>query len=63
MLAFAAATAMGTVVAFRLVPMRSLGPDNWNIAVALMTRHIGGGKVYIPSCSCSPAAAACLKLV
>ncbi|PAN22614.1 hypothetical protein PAHAL_4G031600 [Panicum hallii] len=44
------ATAMGTVVAFRLVPMRSLGPDNWNIAAALMTRHIGGVVSFAAVC-------------
>ncbi|OEL28907.1 hypothetical protein BAE44_0010074 [Dichanthelium oligosanthes] len=45
-----AATAMGTVVAFRLVPMRSLGPDSWKIAVALMTRHIGGAFSFVAVC-------------
>jgi hypothetical protein len=36
------------VAAFRLVPMRSLGPDNdWKIAAALMSRHIGGGEVHL----------------
>ena len=39
------ATTLGTVVAFFLVPMRSLGGDAWKIAAALMGRHIGGGKV------------------
>jgi uncharacterized membrane protein len=38
------ATTIGTVVAFLLVPMRSLGNDNWKIAAALMGRHIGGGQ-------------------
>ncbi|TKW37327.1 hypothetical protein SEVIR_1G039800v4 [Setaria viridis] len=42
-----AATAAGTVVAFLLVPMRSLGPDNWKIAAALMSRHIGGAVNYV----------------
>ncbi|XP_010941163.1 uncharacterized protein [Elaeis guineensis] len=36
------ATTIGTVVAYLLVPMRSLGQDNWKIAAALMSRHIGG---------------------
>ncbi|KAF2533912.1 hypothetical protein F2Q70_00032435 [Brassica cretica] len=36
------ATVVGTVVAFMLVPMRSLGPDNWKIAAALMGSYIGG---------------------
>ncbi|KAF8718892.1 hypothetical protein HU200_025207 [Digitaria exilis] len=42
-----AATTVGTVVAFLLVPMRSLGPDNWKIAAALMSRHIGGAVNYV----------------
>jgi uncharacterized membrane protein len=42
-----AATVAGTVVAFLLVPMRSLGPDNWKIAAALMSRHIGGAVNYV----------------
>uniref|UniRef100_A0A7N2MHX2 Uncharacterized protein n=1 Tax=Quercus lobata TaxID=97700 RepID=A0A7N2MHX2_QUELO len=33
---------VGTVVAYVLVPMRSLGQDSWKIAAALMGRHIGG---------------------
>lgn len=37
------ATTIGTVVAYLLVPMRSLGQDSWKIAAALMSRHIGGG--------------------
>ncbi|PHT97270.1 hypothetical protein BC332_33805 [Capsicum chinense] len=36
------ATTIGTVVAFWMVPMRSLGQDGWKIAAALMGRHIGG---------------------
>ncbi|XP_019081363.1 uncharacterized protein LOC100264478 isoform X3 [Vitis vinifera] len=36
------ATTIGTVVAFLMVPMRSLGQDSWKIAAALMGRHIGG---------------------
>lgn len=40
------ATTVGTVVAYLLVPMRSLGPDSWKIAAALMGRHIGGGNVF-----------------
>uniref|UniRef100_A0A8R7UJS9 Uncharacterized protein n=2 Tax=Triticum urartu TaxID=4572 RepID=A0A8R7UJS9_TRIUA len=27
--------------------MRSLGPDNWKIAAALMSRHIGGAVNYV----------------
>ena len=37
------ATTVGTVVAYALVPMRSLGQDSWKVAAALMGRHIGGG--------------------
>lgn len=39
------ATTIGTVVAYSLVPMRSLGQDSWKIAAALMSRHIGGGNL------------------
>lgn len=38
------ATVVGTAVAFLIVPMRSLGQDNWKIASALMGSYIGGGK-------------------
>lgn len=38
------ATIIGTLVAFLLVPMRSLGQDNWKIAAALMGCYIGGCK-------------------
>lgn len=41
------ATTVGTVVAFYLVPMRSLGRDAWKIAAALMGRHIGGAVNYV----------------
>ncbi|XP_010519177.1 PREDICTED: uncharacterized protein LOC104798698 [Tarenaya hassleriana] len=41
------ATAVGTLVAFILVPMRSLGPDNWKIAAALMGSYIGGSLNYV----------------
>ncbi len=39
------ATIFGTTVAFLMVPMRSLGPDNWKIAAALMGSYIGGCKL------------------
>lgn len=42
-----AGTVIGTVVAYLMVPMRSLGQDNWKIAAALMGSYIGGSK----SCS------------
>ncbi|XP_044955097.1 uncharacterized membrane protein YjcL-like [Hordeum vulgare subsp. vulgare] len=41
------ATTVGTLVAFVLVPMRSLGQDSWKIAAALMSRHIGGAVNYV----------------
>ncbi|KAL5727279.1 ferric-chelate reductase (NADH) [Ranunculus cassubicifolius] len=41
------ATTIGTVVAYLLVPMRSLGQDSWKIAAALMSRHIGGAVNYV----------------
>lgn len=41
------ATTVGTVVAFFMVPMRSLGQDGWKIASALMGRHIGGAVNYV----------------
>ncbi|KAJ0042026.1 hypothetical protein Pint_17521 [Pistacia integerrima] len=41
------ATIVGTVVAFRLVPMRSLGEDSWKIAAALMGSYIGGSINYV----------------
>ncbi|CAL4966670.1 unnamed protein product [Urochloa decumbens] len=44
------ATAIGTAVAFRLVPMRSVGPDSWNFAIALMSRHFGGAVSYVAVC-------------
>ncbi|KAL9264113.1 putative membrane protein YjcL [Drosera capensis] len=41
------ATTIGTLVAFFLVPMRSLGQDSWKIAADLMGRHIGGAVNYV----------------
>ncbi|CAN0902832.1 Uncharacterized membrane protein YjcL [Linum grandiflorum] len=41
------ATTIGTVLAYLAVPMRSLGPDSWKIAAALMGRHIGGAVNYV----------------
>ncbi|XVF50867.1 hypothetical protein PTKIN_Ptkin04bG0138200 [Pterospermum kingtungense] len=40
-------TIVGTLVAFLMVPMRSLGPDNWKIASAFMVSYIGGSVNYI----------------
>lgn len=33
-------------MAFLMVPMRSLGQDNWKVASALMGSYIGGGKWF-----------------
>lgn len=41
------ATTVGTLVAYMLVPMQSLGQDSWKIAAALMGRHIGGGNLHV----------------
>ncbi|KAK4431451.1 hypothetical protein Salat_0907200 [Sesamum alatum] len=41
------ATVVGTTVAFLMVPMRSLGQDNWKIAAALMGSYIGGAINYV----------------
>nr|ADN33770.1 hypothetical protein [Cucumis melo subsp. melo] len=48
------ATIIGTVVAFLMVPMRSLGPDNWKIAAALMGSYIGGCKLSEKALGVSP---------
>ena len=37
-------TAIGTAVAFLMVPMDSLGWNSWKMAAVLMGRHIGGGN-------------------
>eukprot|EP00850_Spirogloea_muscicola_P005849 SM000027S09630 [mRNA] locus=s27:458982:460925:+ [translate_table: standard] len=49
-LAGAAATTAGTLLAFWLVPLRSLGNDSWKMAAALMSRHIGGAVNYVAVC-------------
>ncbi|KAG0610236.1 hypothetical protein M758_7G049300 [Ceratodon purpureus] len=41
------ATILGTLAAMVLVPLKSLGPDGWKIAAALMARHIGGAVNYV----------------
>ncbi|KAL9225334.1 hypothetical protein vseg_001275 [Gypsophila vaccaria] len=41
------ATTIGTLVAFWIVPMRTLGADGWKIAAALMGSYIGGAVNYI----------------
>ncbi|XP_010255248.1 PREDICTED: uncharacterized protein LOC104595988 [Nelumbo nucifera] len=41
------ATTFGTLVAYLMVPMRSLGQDSWKIASALMGSYIGGAVNYV----------------
>lgn len=41
---------IGTVVAYLMVPMRSLGQDSWKIAAALMGTYIGGTINYVAIC-------------
>ena len=39
----AIATMVGTILAFPLIPLTSLGPDvGWRVACARAARHIGG---------------------
>ncbi|CAL5229905.1 g13326 [Coccomyxa viridis] len=42
------ATVVGTLVAFKLIPLQALGAvDSWKIASALAARHIGGAINYV----------------
>lgn len=41
------ATVAATILAFPLVPMTSLGPNNWRVACALAARHIGGAINFV----------------
>lgn len=44
----AIATIVGTLVAFPLIPLTSLGPDvGWRVACALAARHIGGAINFV----------------
>jgi uncharacterized membrane protein len=44
----AVATVVGTIVAFPLIPLLSLGPDvGWRVACALAARHIGGAINFV----------------
>ncbi|WMV18539.1 hypothetical protein MTR67_011924 [Solanum verrucosum] len=45
-----AGTIIGTIVAYMMVPMRSLGQDSWKIAAALMGSYIGGTINYVAIC-------------
>ncbi len=42
------ATVVGTLVAFKLIPLQALGAaDSWKIASALAARHIGGAINFV----------------
>ena len=44
----AAATVLGTIVTFPLLPLQSLGPGvGWKVACALAARHIGGAINFV----------------
>lgn len=43
----AVATIVGTLAAFPIVPLRSLGDNGWKIACALAARHIGGAINFV----------------
>jgi uncharacterized membrane protein len=43
----AIATIVGTLVAFPLLPLTSLGGDGWRVACALAARHIGGAINFV----------------
>eukprot|EP00980_Cylindrotheca_fusiformis_P002147 scaffold481_cov208-Cylindrotheca_fusiformis.AAC.13 len=44
----AVATIVGTIVAFPIIPLKSLGPDmGWRVACALAARHIGGAINFV----------------
>ena len=44
----AVATIVGTLMAFPLLPLKSLGPDvGWRVACALAARHIGGAINFV----------------
>lgn len=47
----AISTVIGTVVAYPLIPLTSLGSeDGWKIAAALASRHIGGAINFVACC-------------
>jgi hypothetical protein len=43
----ALATVAGSLLAFKLLPLRVLGADGWKVAAALTARHIGGSVNYV----------------
>ena len=40
-------TALGSMLAFSMVPMSGLGEHAWTMAAALMARHVGGAVNYV----------------
>ena len=40
-------TALGSMLAFSIVPMSGLGEHAWTMAAALMARHVGGAVNYV----------------
>lgn len=43
----AVSTIIGTIAAFSLIPLKSLGEDGWKVACALNSRHIGGAINFV----------------
>jgi uncharacterized membrane protein len=43
----AVATVVGTLVAYPLLPLRSLGMDGYKVACCLAARHIGGSINFV----------------
>lgn len=43
----AVATIVGTLAAFPIVPLKSLGDNGWRVACALAARHIGGAINFV----------------
>ncbi|KAL4859151.1 putative membrane protein YjcL [Chlorella vulgaris] len=43
----ALSTVLGSLLAFKVLPLRVLGADGWKVAAALTARHIGGSVNYV----------------
>ena len=43
----ALSTIIGTIGAFALIPLKSLGEEGWKVASALCSRHIGGAINFV----------------
>ncbi len=48
----ALATVVGSLLAFKLLPLQMLGADGWKVATALTARHIGGSVNYVAVSGC-----------